>query len=116
MWHVKSRPARCIGSKRPRTAPPSVAPLERPERAPLERPERAPVEDVVAAPQPDPSPADSGEDRDVIAVVLADGTIRQVSDPAASERHHPRWRSGRLCGPGWVLWWELRSWEDGATC
>ena len=50
--------------------------------------------------------------RDVLAVVLTDGTIQLVADPAAKDAHRPLWRNGRLRGPGWIMWWELRSWDD----
>ena len=72
----------------------------------IEAPEQQRSTDRVAASDPgDPR-------RDVLAVVLTDGSIQLVADPAATETHRPQWRNGRLCGPGWVMWWELRSWDD----
>jgi hypothetical protein len=81
-----------------------------PAHQPVVRTERAgvglhPREGVAAADPSDPR-------RDVLAVVLTDGSIQLVADPAAKEKEQPRWKNGRLRGPGWVMWWELRSWED----
>ncbi len=79
-------------------------PVVRTERGGVVRPPR---EGVAAADPSDPR-------RDVLAVVLTDGSIQLVADPAAKEKERPRWKNGRLRGPGWVMWWELRSWEgDG---
>ena len=72
----------------------------------MEAPEQ-PSSDRVAASDP------SDPRRDVLAVVLTDGSIQLVADPAATETHRPQWSNGRLCGPGWVMWWELRSWDEG---
>lgn len=68
----------------------------------------------VPSPDVETVPAEDPNDprRDVLAVVLTDGTIQLVADPAAKEKHRPRWRNGRLSGPGWTMWWELRSYED----
>ena len=65
---------------------------------------RPPREGVAAADPSDPR-------RDVLAVVLTDGSIQLVAGPAAKEKERPRWKNGRLRGPGWVMWWELRSWR-----
>jgi hypothetical protein len=93
---------RCSGrdlSRRPPRGPEAVARGERRSEVLLPR------EEVPAADPSDPR-------RDVLAVVLTDGSIQLVADPAAKEKERPRWKNGRLQGPGWVMWWELRSWED----
>lgn len=48
----------------------------------------------------------------VVAVVLSDGTVREVG-AEWSEQRPPRrdWTSGSLAGDGWTLWWERRSFE-----
>ena len=73
-----------------------------------------PTGGIVLSPDLETFPAEDPNDprRDVLAVVLTDGSIQVVADPAAKETHRPRWRNGRLCGPGWTMWWELRSYED----
>ena len=86
-------------------------------RAPIGASLRAQGSDAEAQQQPETDRAaalDPGDPRrEVLAVVLTDGTIQLVADPAATENQRPEWRNGRLCGPGWVMWWELRSWDDG---
>ncbi len=47
--------------------------------------------------------------RRVVAVVLDDGTVRQV-DAEGRERAEP-FQSGQLSGDGWILWWERRSFQ-----
>jgi hypothetical protein len=84
------------------TPDPSEARAE-PARANVPYPE---VETVPAKDPSDPR-------RDVLAVVLTDGTVQVVADPAAKERYRPRWKNGQLRGPGWTMWWELRSFEEG---
>jgi hypothetical protein len=73
-----------------------------------------PTRGIVPSPDVETVPAEDPNDprRDVLAVVLTDGTIQVVADPAVKETHRPRWRNGRLRGPGWTMWWELRSYED----
>jgi hypothetical protein len=47
--------------------------------------------------------------REVIAVVLADGTVRPLDEPDdAGERE---WTSGQLTGDDWVLWWQRRQFD-----
>ena len=68
----------------------------------------------VPSPQVETVPAEDPSDprRDVLAVVLTDGTVQVVADPGAKETHRPRWKNGQLRGPGWTMWWELRSFEE----
>ena len=45
---------------------------------------------------------------EIVAVVLADGSVRELRDrpePAAGRR---RWGCGSLAGRDWVIWWERR--------
>ncbi|MGH2661864.1 MAG: hypothetical protein ACRDH8_03450 [Actinomycetota bacterium] len=50
----------------------------------------------------------------VVAVVLSDGTVREVGAEWSEQRPARRdWASGSLAGDGWTLWWERRSF-DGA--
>ena len=79
-----------------------------PRAEPARRSVRTP--DVETVPAKDPN----DPRRDVLAVVLTDGTVQVVADPAAKEKHRPRWKNGQLRGPGWTMWWELRSFEEDA--
>jgi hypothetical protein len=50
------------------------------------------------------------EDQDpheVVAVVLADGTVRDLHE--AGTPREGGWAKGSISGPDWVLWWERRS-------
>lgn len=51
--------------------------------------------------------APAGGEKAVVAVVLADGTVRRLngSDPNAEAD----WTSGQITGDDWVLWWQRRS-------
>jgi hypothetical protein len=45
---------------------------------------------------------------EIVAVVLADGSVRRLRDlrePTAAGR---RWCSGSLAGRDWIIWWERR--------
>lgn len=48
--------------------------------------------------------------RQVIAVVLDDGTVRSMTDgeprPDGAE-----YAAGQVSGGGWTLWWQRRDWE-----
>ena len=47
--------------------------------------------------------------RQVVAVVLSDGTVRELSGgeiQAASDD----FAKGQVSGEGWTLWWERRDW------
>ncbi len=46
----------------------------------------------------------------ILAVILADGSIREVTGrPAARREPISSWASGSVAGEGWILWWERRS-------
>ncbi|MGH2663360.1 MAG: hypothetical protein ACRDH8_11265 [Actinomycetota bacterium] len=48
----------------------------------------------------------------VIAVVLSDGTVREVGPQWADRRSISRsWSSGSVGGDDWMLWWERRSYR-----
>ena len=49
--------------------------------------------------------------REVVGVILSDGTVYGVSD-SRLEPPRRRWSNGRFSGPGWEIWWERRSWND----
>src|SRR5436309_1589875 len=49
------------------------------------------------------------EDRDpreIVAVILADGTIRDLRSPTSGDRDG--WTTGSLSSPDWILWWDRR--------
>lgn len=48
----------------------------------------------------------------VVAVVLADGSVREVGADWSDHREGGGdWASGSVAGNGWVLWWERRSFD-----
>lgn len=58
-----------------------------------------------------PHPAvreESQDPKEIVAVVLADGTVRSPRSRHAEERSDPM-SSGTLSGRDWILWWERRS-------
>ena len=42
--------------------------------------------------------------RDVVAVVLSDGTVQCIAEPAAMRLPRTGFRKGQITGPGWTLW------------
>lgn len=57
------------------------------------------------------SAAISGDPRkDVVAVVLSDGTVQCIAEPTARSSGGG-FRKGQVAGPRWTLWWELRFWS-----
>lgn len=58
---------------------------------------------------PRPEPAEHPR-ADVVAVILADGSVREVNGRPPEQREPTSaWASGSLAGEGWILWWERRS-------
>jgi hypothetical protein len=56
-----------------------------------------------------PTPSADDPRPGVVAVILADGSIRELAGRPL-EQHEPTstWASGSLAGEGWILWWERR--------
>ncbi len=50
-----------------------------------------------------------GAGPEVVAVVLADGTVQTLVGEESRDRGHRKWESGTISGSGWMLWWERRS-------
>lgn len=50
--------------------------------------------------------------REVVAVVLSDGTVQCIAEPAAERSPVAGFRKGQITGRGWTLWWEIRSWHE----
>lgn len=49
-------------------------------------------------------------DPEVVAEVLADGTIRARGDRRIEvDEDTAAWSTGHLAGRGWVLWWQRRT-------
>jgi hypothetical protein len=78
---------------------------------PIER-RRAAVRPVASAepipreePRP-PEPVLRPVSSEVVAEVLADGTIRQVGERPRSPSGE--YETGQISGDGWILWWERR--------
>jgi hypothetical protein len=46
---------------------------------------------------------------EVVAEILADGTIRARGDrPIEVDERAAGWSTGHLAGRGWILWWQRR--------
>ena len=60
-------------------------------------------------PYPGHQPANERDPKEVVAVVLADGSVRDLRESSADTRDRERFASGRVAGAGWTLWWERRS-------
>jgi hypothetical protein len=45
--------------------------------------------------------------KEVVAVVLADGTVRRLDEPPRTKDRE--WSSGQITGADWVLWWQRRA-------
>ncbi|MCA1832764.1 MAG: hypothetical protein LC750_08565 [Actinobacteria bacterium] len=52
---------------------------------------------------------------EVIAVVLADGSVRDLRGDRAGASPAARIRNGILSGPDWLLWWQRRSFTPDAA-
>jgi hypothetical protein len=55
-----------------------------------------------------PHVVETRDPKEVVAVVLADGSVRDLRngrDPGPDRA----WKSGSVSGPDWILWWERRS-------
>ena len=46
--------------------------------------------------------------KEVVAVVLSDGTVRDLRDGCGDEKRS-RYAVGSITGPDWILWWDRRS-------
>jgi hypothetical protein len=53
-----------------------------------------------------PPPAD---DPPAVAVILADGSVRELARSGGEPAPGPTWASGSVAGDGWILWWERRA-------
>jgi hypothetical protein len=47
--------------------------------------------------------------QEIVAVVLSDGTIRDLREGNDDEVAEP-YTTGQLNGEGWTMWWDRRSW------
>ena len=50
------------------------------------------------------------EPKRVVAVVLADGSLRELNADGEG-RPEREWDGGSVSGPDWILWWERRSFD-----
>jgi hypothetical protein len=75
-----------------------------PETPALTEEARRPRLRVVAGGRREPDPA-------VVAVVLRDGTVRDVRAGTQDGGGGRDWASGSLAGDRWILWWERRSFD-----
>jgi hypothetical protein len=84
-----------------------LCPIERRRAAlrPVALAEAAPEE-----PREDPAVSLRPVSSEVVAEVLADGTIRQVGERARKPVRN--YETGQISGDGWILWWERRRLGD----
>ena len=52
--------------------------------------------------------ADAQDPKEVVAVVLADGSVRDLRTGARRPEDRA-WLNGQISGSDWILWWERRS-------
>ena len=55
-----------------------------------------------------PQAVEARDPKEVVAVVLADGSVRDLRD-GSDRSSDGDWRAGSVTGPDWILWWERRS-------
>ena len=55
-----------------------------------------------------PASAPHDEPREIVAVILEDGTVRDLRSDCDSGRRR-RISLGQLSGSDWILWWERRA-------
>jgi hypothetical protein len=56
-------------------------------------------------------PSSERDPKEIVAVVLADGSVRDLGADASTSRDGTRFASGRVSGKDWVLWWERRAFD-----
>ena len=56
-----------------------------------------------------PVSAEETDPKEIVAVVLADGSVRDLRGSQGSNGDGRPHASGALAGPDWILWWERRS-------
>ena len=57
--------------------------------------------------------ANRPSDQRVVAEILSDGSIREVSGAKAWDTKSPTpWDQGTVAGDGWTMWWERRPWLE----
>jgi hypothetical protein len=68
----------------------------------------ASVQELPVRPAP-PARAEEPDPNEIVAVVLADGSIRELRPSKVRTTDQRPYASGLLHGTDWVLWWERRS-------
>jgi len=54
-------------------------------------------------------PSEEADPKEIVAVVLADGSVRELHRPGEATADPRRLASGSVVGPDWILWWERRT-------
>ena len=62
-------------------------------------------------PYPGHQPANERDPKEVVAVVLADGSVRDLRERADPAHDRKRIAMGTVAGADWTMWWERRSFE-----
>jgi hypothetical protein len=57
----------------------------------------------------DPRPTGEEDPKEVVAVVLADGSVRELRRENDASGHRRRIANGTVAGSDWTLWWQRRS-------
>jgi hypothetical protein len=47
--------------------------------------------------------------KEIVAVVLADGSVRDLRAEPDARSDRKRYATGSISGPDWILWWDRRS-------
>src|SRR5438309_2848519 len=55
-----------------------------------------------------PPVVEARDPKEVVAVVLADGSVRDLRE-GSDRSSDGDWSTGSVTGPDWILWWERRS-------
>jgi hypothetical protein len=58
-----------------------------------------------------PSNPAEGREREVVAEILSDGTVRPVATTNGQGSSKP-WSEGSISGRSWILWWNRRSFSQ----
>jgi hypothetical protein len=58
-----------------------------------------------------PSDSSDGGEREVVAEILSDGTVRPVATTNGQATSKP-WSEGSISGRSWILWWNRRSFSQ----
>ncbi|MGH2724787.1 MAG: hypothetical protein ACRDI0_11095 [Actinomycetota bacterium] len=76
-----------------------------------ERPRRTENARIIPFPVGEDGAAGPAPAREVVAVVLSDGTVRTLGREPTPLDERP-FATGQVSGDGWILWWQRRSFDE----